>query len=70
MFSSGRPGGSYKKIGYYDSTKDDLSWSKTDKWIGKWAPRVLSFSPSDSHEQAMPLREVGGSAMRRKGSSG
>lgn len=27
-------GGSYKKIGYYDSTKDDLSWSKTDKWIG------------------------------------
>lgn len=26
-------GGSYKKIGYYDSTKDDLSWSKTDKWI-------------------------------------
>ena len=29
------PGGSYKKIGYYDSTKDDLSWSKTDKWIGK-----------------------------------
>lgn len=36
-----RPGGSYKKIGYYDSTKDDLSWSKTDKWIGKWAPRIF-----------------------------
>nr|XP_060485104.1 gamma-aminobutyric acid type B receptor subunit 1-like [Panthera onca] len=31
-------GGSYKKIGYYDSTKDDLSWSKTDKWIGKQGP--------------------------------
>ncbi|XP_030877627.1 gamma-aminobutyric acid type B receptor subunit 1 [Leptonychotes weddellii] len=32
------PGGSYKKIGYYDSTKDDLSWSKTDKWIGGAPP--------------------------------
>ncbi|XP_027244503.1 gamma-aminobutyric acid type B receptor subunit 1 isoform X5 [Cricetulus griseus] len=31
-------GGSYKKIGYYDSTKDDLSWSKTDKWIGGSPP--------------------------------
>ncbi|XP_021115836.1 gamma-aminobutyric acid type B receptor subunit 1 isoform X6 [Heterocephalus glaber] len=31
-------GGSYKKIGYYDSTKDDLSWSKTDKWIGGTPP--------------------------------
>ncbi|XP_029800738.1 gamma-aminobutyric acid type B receptor subunit 1-like [Suricata suricatta] len=31
-------GGSYKKIGYYDSTKDDLSWSKTDKWIGGAPP--------------------------------
>lgn len=36
------PGGSYKKIGYYDSTKDDLSWSKMDKWIGKWILQSLS----------------------------
>lgn len=45
------PGGSYKKIGYYDSTKDDLSWSKTDKWIGK---RVLSVFSFDAPEQARP----------------
>lgn len=41
------PGGSYKKIGYYDSTKDDLSWSKTDKWIGKWILSIISFNPSE-----------------------
>ena len=41
------PGGSYKKIGYYDSTKDDLSWSKTDKWIGKWILFIFSFNPSE-----------------------
>lgn len=40
------PGGSYKKIGYYDSTKDDLSWSKTDKWIGKQVLCVFSSSAS------------------------
>ncbi|NIG59595.1 gamma-aminobutyric acid type B receptor subunit 1 [Pontoporia blainvillei] len=34
-------GGSYKKIGYYDSTKDDLSWSKTDKWIAAVFPLGL-----------------------------
>uniref|UniRef100_A0A8C2AXD7 Gamma-aminobutyric acid (GABA) B receptor, 1a n=1 Tax=Cyprinus carpio TaxID=7962 RepID=A0A8C2AXD7_CYPCA len=28
-------GGSYKKIGYYDSTKGNLSWYGNDKWIGK-----------------------------------
>ena len=38
------PGGSYKKIGYYDSTKDDLSWSKTDKWIGKWILFIIFFT--------------------------
>ncbi|KAK1880373.1 Gamma-aminobutyric acid type B receptor subunit 1, partial [Dissostichus eleginoides] len=27
-------GGSYKKIGYYDSTKGNLSWYGNDKWIG------------------------------------
>lgn len=43
------PGGSYKKIGYYDSTKDDLSWSKTDKWIGKWSMDVF-LHPLNSHE--------------------
>lgn len=44
-----RPGGSYKKIGYYDSTKDDLSWSKTDKWIGKQVLRV--FPPVRLHNE-------------------
>ena len=34
-------GGSYKKIGYYDSTKGNLSWFGNDKWIGE--PH-LSFS--------------------------
>uniref|UniRef100_A0A8C9YGI8 Gamma-aminobutyric acid type B receptor subunit 1 n=1 Tax=Sander lucioperca TaxID=283035 RepID=A0A8C9YGI8_SANLU len=34
-------GGSYKKIGYYDSTKGNLSWYGNDKWIGK---RHSSFS--------------------------
>uniref|UniRef100_A0A672U3I1 Receptor ligand binding region domain-containing protein n=1 Tax=Strigops habroptila TaxID=2489341 RepID=A0A672U3I1_STRHB len=29
-------GGVYKKIGYYDSTKDNLSWYNNDKWIGEW----------------------------------
>uniref|UniRef100_A0A3P8WS48 Gamma-aminobutyric acid type B receptor subunit 1 n=1 Tax=Cynoglossus semilaevis TaxID=244447 RepID=A0A3P8WS48_CYNSE len=28
-------GGSYKKIGYYDSTKGNLSWYGNDQWIGK-----------------------------------
>lgn len=28
-------GGVYKKIGYYDSTKDNLSWYNNDKWIGE-----------------------------------
>ncbi|XP_075434109.1 gamma-aminobutyric acid type B receptor subunit 1 isoform X7 [Ascaphus truei] len=31
-------GGSYKKIGYYDSTKDNLSWYNNDKWIGGSPP--------------------------------
>ncbi|KAK3531224.1 hypothetical protein QTP70_015240 [Hemibagrus guttatus] len=32
-------GGSYKKIGYYDSTKGNLSWYRNDKWIGGDPPR-------------------------------
>ncbi|XP_061123631.1 gamma-aminobutyric acid type B receptor subunit 1 isoform X10 [Syngnathus typhle] len=31
-------GGSYKKIGYYDSTKGNLSWYGNDKWIGSGPP--------------------------------
>uniref|UniRef100_A0A8B9NLI7 G-protein coupled receptors family 3 profile domain-containing protein n=1 Tax=Accipiter nisus TaxID=211598 RepID=A0A8B9NLI7_9AVES len=31
-------GGVYKKIGYYDSTKDNLSWYNNDKWIGGAPP--------------------------------
>ncbi|XP_064205293.1 gamma-aminobutyric acid type B receptor subunit 1 isoform X2 [Anguilla rostrata] len=31
-------GGSYKKIGYYDSTKGNLSWFGNDKWIGPGPP--------------------------------
>ncbi|CAJ1083642.1 gamma-aminobutyric acid type B receptor subunit 1-like isoform X1 [Xyrichtys novacula] len=31
-------GGSYKKIGYYDSTKGNLSWYGNDKWIGPGPP--------------------------------
>uniref|UniRef100_A0AAZ3S936 G-protein coupled receptors family 3 profile domain-containing protein n=1 Tax=Oncorhynchus tshawytscha TaxID=74940 RepID=A0AAZ3S936_ONCTS len=29
-------GGSYKKIGYFDSTKGNLSWYGNDKWIGEY----------------------------------
>uniref|UniRef100_A0AAY4EMB0 G-protein coupled receptors family 3 profile domain-containing protein n=1 Tax=Denticeps clupeoides TaxID=299321 RepID=A0AAY4EMB0_9TELE len=29
-------GGSYKKIGYYDMTKGNLSWYGNDKWIGEY----------------------------------
>uniref|UniRef100_A0A8B9HDB4 Gamma-aminobutyric acid type B receptor subunit 1 n=2 Tax=Astyanax mexicanus TaxID=7994 RepID=A0A8B9HDB4_ASTMX len=31
-------GGSYKKIGYYDSSKGNLSWYGNDKWIGAGPP--------------------------------
>ncbi|XP_030645036.1 gamma-aminobutyric acid type B receptor subunit 1 [Chanos chanos] len=31
-------GGSYKKIGYYDMTKGNLSWFHNDKWIGPGPP--------------------------------
>ncbi|KAM9434539.1 gamma-aminobutyric acid type B receptor subunit 1 isoform 2-T2 [Clarias gariepinus] len=31
-------GGSYKKIGYYDMTKGNLSWYGNDKWIGPGPP--------------------------------
>lgn len=34
-FSGLGTGGSYKKIGYYDSTKGNLSWYGNDKWIGE-----------------------------------
>lgn len=44
-------GGSYKKIGYYDSTKGNLSWYGNDKWIGEGhssssGPFFLSLSLS------------------------
>lgn len=29
-------GGSYKKIGYYDMTKGNLSWYGNDRWIGEY----------------------------------
>ncbi|OXB74344.1 UNVERIFIED_CONTAM: hypothetical protein H355_002409 [Colinus virginianus] len=44
-------GGVYKKIGYYDSTKDNLSWYNTDKWIG-------GSPPSDHTKVAVSLRFV------------
>lgn len=31
-------GGSYKKIGYYDMTKGNLSWYGNDRWIGAEPP--------------------------------
>uniref|UniRef100_A0A8C1N0I7 Gamma-aminobutyric acid (GABA) B receptor, 1b n=1 Tax=Cyprinus carpio TaxID=7962 RepID=A0A8C1N0I7_CYPCA len=31
-------GGSYKKIGYYDMTKGNLSWYGNDRWIGSGPP--------------------------------
>uniref|UniRef100_A0A674DLY6 Gamma-aminobutyric acid (GABA) B receptor, 1b n=1 Tax=Salmo trutta TaxID=8032 RepID=A0A674DLY6_SALTR len=31
-------GGSYKKIGYFDSTKGNLSWYGNDRWIGPGPP--------------------------------
>ncbi|XP_074542769.1 gamma-aminobutyric acid type B receptor subunit 1 isoform X3 [Halichoeres trimaculatus] len=31
-------GGSYKKIGYYDSTKGNLSWYGNDRWISSAPP--------------------------------
>uniref|UniRef100_A0A8K9WTK2 Gamma-aminobutyric acid (GABA) B receptor, 1b n=1 Tax=Oncorhynchus mykiss TaxID=8022 RepID=A0A8K9WTK2_ONCMY len=31
-------GGSYKKIGYFDSTKGNLSWYGNDRWIGPDPP--------------------------------
>uniref|UniRef100_A0A8C1JI19 Gamma-aminobutyric acid (GABA) B receptor, 1b n=1 Tax=Cyprinus carpio TaxID=7962 RepID=A0A8C1JI19_CYPCA len=31
-------GGSYKKIGYYDMTKGNLSWYGNDRWIGSDPP--------------------------------
>lgn len=56
------PGGSYKKIGYYDSTKDDLSWSKTDKWIGKQVLSVFSFSASEQPRGSIVRVNEGGVA--------
>lgn len=36
-------GGSYKKIGYYDMTKGNLSWYGNDKWIGETLLNVISY---------------------------
>uniref|UniRef100_A0A671MCI8 Gamma-aminobutyric acid type B receptor subunit 1-like n=1 Tax=Sinocyclocheilus anshuiensis TaxID=1608454 RepID=A0A671MCI8_9TELE len=38
-------GGSYKKIGYYDSTKGNLSWYGNDKWIGKRNQYIQNSQP-------------------------
>lgn len=35
LFFSNHIGGSYKKIGYYDSSQKNLSWFGNDVWIGK-----------------------------------
>lgn len=37
-------GGSYKKIGYYDSSQKNLSWFGNDVWIGKMEFTTLSSS--------------------------
>ncbi len=51
-------GGSYKKIGYYDSTKGNLSWYGNDKWIGKTNQPFLCTSgqlcPFHSHHLSQP----------------
>lgn len=41
VLSALRSGGSYKKIGYYDSSQKNLSWFGNDVWIGK--PGFLKF---------------------------
>jgi len=46
-FSGLGTGGSYKKIGYYDSTKGNLSWYGTDKWIGE--SHSSTSTPLHSH---------------------
>ncbi|GLD53100.1 gamma-aminobutyric acid type B receptor subunit 1 [Lates japonicus] len=37
-------GGSYKKIGYYDSSQKNLSWFGNDVWIGASMPHFLTLS--------------------------
>ncbi|XP_043940283.1 gamma-aminobutyric acid type B receptor subunit 1-like [Protopterus annectens] len=39
-------GGSYKTIGYYDTTNNNLSWFNSDKWIGD--------SPPADHTKVIP----------------
>lgn len=36
-------GGSYKKIGYYDSSQKNLSWFGNDKWIGEVVLNSIMF---------------------------
>ncbi|KAG9345240.1 hypothetical protein JZ751_009786 [Albula glossodonta] len=45
-------GGSYKKIGYYDSTKGNLSWYGNDKWIGEADCSLVSPVSASSHHLA------------------
>ncbi|XP_064876242.1 gamma-aminobutyric acid type B receptor subunit 1-like [Oncorhynchus nerka] len=40
-------GGSYKKIGYFDSTKGNLSWYGNDRWIGKTHSFFIPGPPAD-----------------------
>ena len=42
-FFSNHTGGSYKKIGYYDSSQKNLSWFGNDVWIGKMEFMTPSF---------------------------
>lgn len=54
-------GGSYKKIGYYDSSKGNLSWYGNDKWIGEtdrffFSPLSRQLSPALFISFTLPVR--------------
>nr|XP_032636542.1 gamma-aminobutyric acid type B receptor subunit 1-like [Chelonoidis abingdonii] len=53
-------GGVYKKIGYYDSTKDNLSWYNNDKWIDEVVAGTSSsgLPPIDLRAHQDLLRRV------------
>ncbi|KAF3834399.1 hypothetical protein F7725_025603 [Dissostichus mawsoni] len=58
-------GGSYKKIGYYDSTKGNLSWYGNDKWIGEAyssssPPSFSLFTLSPSNSSSSPSLPLSG----------
>ncbi|KAI3358377.1 hypothetical protein L3Q82_014691 [Scortum barcoo] len=47
-------GGSYKKIGYYDSTKGNLSWYGNDKWIAFANIMFLTLQSSSAFNTVIP----------------